>query len=288
MKYILVPTDFSDCAQFATDIAVEMAGKMGAGVHLFTRLHIHPLWSVLSPEQQKDYPESLEQIQEVEQKFKSLINSYPLAGLPFKTSYEAGEILTNIYKIQQFQNIPLVVMGSSGASGLKEIMFGSNAQKVVKYVPCPVMIVKHPVEGAQKELKHIIFASDFKETAIRPFELLIEFATHFGSHIHLLHVDIRRPDKDPAKTYLQRMKKFEDLCYKLPCTLHEQGDIGVESGIAHFAQDIHADMVAVAHYGKSPLQRILQGSIAESLVNHLEIPVMVLNTRENLQWEEKA
>ena len=36
MKFILVPTDFSECASFASDLAVEIAGKSGASVHFFT------------------------------------------------------------------------------------------------------------------------------------------------------------------------------------------------------------------------------------------------------------
>ena len=285
MKYVLVPTDFSDCATFASDIAIEIAGKSGASVHFFTRLHIHPLWKALPPDQQKDYPESLEKIAQAHKEFEQLKDRYPLAGFPIKTSFDGGDILTNVYKIHQFENIPLIVMGSSGATGLKEVLFGSNAQKIVKYVPCPIMVVKHPVEGVHKEFKQIIFASDFRDSAVEPFEKLLEFAVNFGAHIHLLHVDMSDPGSSPNPHFVSRMKQFEERCYKLPCTLHERGDVGIEEGIRHFAQDIHADMVALAHYGKSKWERLLQGSIAESLVNHLEIPVIVLNTRENLKGE---
>ena len=291
MKFILVPTDFSECASFASDLAVEIAGKSGAGVHFFHRLHIHPLWDMLSPEQQKDYPESQQMIQETQKKFRELKDAYPLAGFPIKTSYASGDIVTNLYKIHQFENIPLMVMGSNGSSGIQEILFGSNAQKVVKYIPCPVLVVKHPVEGLQKDLKHIVFASDFQESAQRPFQLLMEFAQPFGSHIHLLHINMGEPGSKMNPKILQRMQKFEEKCYKLPCTLHEMGDVGVEEGIKHFCQDIQADMVALSHYGKSAWQQILQGSVAESLVKHLEIPVMVLNTQQNLHpdlFEKKA
>lgn len=287
MKYVLVPTDFSDCATYASDLAIELAGKMGACVHFFHRAHIHPLWKMLSPEQRKDYPESLDKIKEVEQKFRDLKNKYPLAGFPIKTSYDSGDIVTNLYKIHQSENVPLIIMGSSGASGLKEVFFGSNAQKIVKYLPCPVLVVKHPVEGLRRELKHIVFASDFQESAFRPFQHLLEFAQHFGSHIHLLHVDMSDPGKRKSAAITQQMEQFERLCYKLPCTLHQMGDLGVEEGIKHFCQDIHADMIALSHYGKSMWQRILQGSVTESLVNHLEIPVMALNTLHNLHPELK-
>ena len=246
---------------------------------------------MLSPEQQKDYPESQRMIKETEKKFRELKNSYPLAGFPIKTSYGSGDIVTNLYKIHQYENIPLVVMGSNGTSGIQEILFGSNAQKVVKYLPCPVLVVKHPVEGQQKELKHIVFASDFQDSAQRPFQHLLEFAQPFGSHIHLLHIDMGDPGKKMNPDILKRMQVFEEKCYKLPCTLHERGDVGVEEGIKHFCQDLRADMIALSHYGKSTWQRILQGSVAESLVNHLEIPVMVLNTQQNLHpelFEEKA
>ena len=285
MKYVLVPTDFSECATYASDLAIELAGKMGACVHFFHRAHIHPLWKMLSPEQRKDYPESQEKIREVEKKFRDLKQNYPLAGFPIKTSYDSGDIVTNLYKIQQAEDVPLIIMGSNGASGLKEVLFGSMAQKVVKYLPCPILVVKHPVEGVRRELKHIVFASDFQDSARRPFQLLLDIAQHFGSHIHLLHIDRNEPGKAPDAAILNRMEEFEKICYKLPCTIHERGDLGIEEGIQHFCQDIHADMIALSHYGKSPLQRILQGSVTESLVKHLEIPVLALNTLQNLHPE---
>jgi len=277
MKYILVPTDFSDCASFASDLAVQIASKTSHGVHFFTRLYIHPLWHELTDEARKDYPESRERIKEAEESFKALKDQYRLSGVPIETSFHAGDIIQNVLRLLDEQDIDLIVMGSSGADGLKEILFGSNAQKLVKYVPRPVVVVKHPLDDEQRELKNIIFASDYRESAKKPFEELIEFATAFGSHIHLLHVDMSAPYLDREDTFIERMQDFEKLAWKLPTTIHEVGDIGLEEGITHFAHEIRADMVAVARFGKSPLQRIMTGSVTEALVNHLDIPIMVIN-----------
>jgi len=286
MKKILVPTDFSTCATYAADFAINLAAKLSSTVHFFSRLNIHPLWHQLSEEQRKDYPESLQRIEKAQKSFQVLKESYYLSQIPIETSFYAGDILQNVLRIIQTQKIELIVMGSSGASGIKEILFGSNAQKIVKYAPVHTIVVKHPVESEQRELKNIIFVSDFQEPAKKPFEELINFATAFGSHIHLLYVDLAPSDQTENTQHLKRMETFDKMCWRLPTTLHKVGDIGLEAGITHFAHKQRADLVAVARYGKTPLKRILTGSVTEALVNHLDIPVMVL--KEPVQEEITA
>ncbi len=288
MKYILVPTDFSDCASWASDFAVHLAEKTSNGVLFFTRLFIHPLWHELSESARKDYPESKNKILKAESKFNELKEKYRLSNVPIRTSFHSGDLVDNVLRIIDEYHIEFVVMGSTGADGLKEILFGSNAQKLVKHTPRPIFVIKHPVDGKQLELKNIVFASDFQAPAKKPFEELVEFATAFGSHIHLLHVDMTAPDQAKNDAYMNKMQEFEKLCWKLPTTIHEMGDLGLEKGITHFAHDTHADMVAVAKFKKTPIQRLIHGSITEDLVNHLEIPVLVINDPDMYEEDEYA
>jgi nucleotide-binding universal stress UspA family protein len=282
MNKILVPTDFSVPADYALDVAMHIAPKLHAEVHIIHRLYVYPGWEKLSPVARKAFPESEANLNELKEKYKALRKKYEDQSVRIVTTYGTGDIVPLISNYIDAEKIYMIIMGSSGAGGLKEFMFGSNAQKIVRHAHCPVMVVKHPVE--KPEFKTLVFASDFDKKAEEPFKRLLDFGRHFGSHIHLLNI-AAYPKFDVTEEDLKRMKEFEKLSWMLPCTSHGMGDIDIELGITHFANKTKADMVTIAHYGKEPLMRVFTGSVTESLVNHLELPVMTVNTKDLRTWK---
>ncbi|WNJ16046.1 universal stress protein [Pontibacter sp. G13] len=282
MKKIFVPTDFSTCAYYASDVAMALADKVLAEVHFYTRVDVHPLWDGMSPNARKDFPESFSKIQEVKSHFRDLRERYKDSKVRIVTTYSHGDMMGVINRYVDKEDVFMVVMGSSGSSGLKEVILGSNAQKVVKNASCPVMVIKHP--PLNMDFKNIVFASDFRPEAKESFKQLIEFAAPFGAHIHLLYIEAPSSFNDAEADQRGNMDEFERMCWKLPCTKHTFGDLNIEMGITHFATDTQADLIAVCNYGRPALQKIFTGSITEALVNHLELPVLTMNTRATNSW----
>lgn len=277
MKKILVPTDFSECALNASDVAIQIARKTSAEVHFYTRVHVHPLWDQLSEKEKMDFPESFARIQETRDQFRKLKDRYRSSSIRIVTSYSHGDLIDVVSNYIEQEDIFLIVMGSQGADGMKEFLFGSNTQKIVRHAHRPVLVVKNTPVNV--EFKSIIFASDFRDEARKPFQELIEFGRHFGSHIHLVNITTNWT-MDTGAGVREKMEEFEELCWALPCFIHESGDLDIESGIERFSTKINADLVAVAHFGKNSIKRMFTGSVTEALVNHLDIPVLTLNHHE--------
>lgn len=284
MKKILVPTDFSSCAMKASDVAMQIAGRTNAEVHFYTRVHVHPLWDSLSEKEKLDFPESMARIQLTRDQFRMLRERYRGSNVRIVTSFSHGDLVEVVSRYIDDEDIFLIVMGSHGADGIKEYLFGSNAQKIVRHAHRPVLVIK---EGeVHSDFRSIIFASDFQESTKAPFKELIEFGRHFGSHIHLVNISTYWSMEQRPEIH-ERMLEFENMCKALPCHIHESGDINIESGIGRVARTINADLVTVAHFGKKPIRRIFTGSITEALVNHLDIPVLTLNYPELEAWHLK-
>ena len=283
MKRILVPTDFSDCAGYALDAAIKIADRSGAEVHLLHKIKLDPNFDESNSKARFDYPESYARLKRMKKKFNALREKYEGPRIRMVTSYDTGNLVKTIANYVDEIEIDLVVMGSSGADGIKELVLGSQTQKVVRLAHCPVLVVKHPLEKIS--FKNIVFASDFKENAVQPFEKLLDFAKPFKAHIHLLNITAY-PKLEVSEADIERMKKFEKMCWMMPCTLHTYRDLDRELGVTHFAKEQQADMVAISHYGKDAIKRIFLGSLAETLINHLEVPVMSLNTKELRTWKE--
>ncbi|MEO1450205.1 MAG: universal stress protein [Bacteroidota bacterium] len=280
MKKILVPTDFSACATYAGDLAVQWAQHIQAEVHFFSRVHVHPLWDQLSEEAKADFPESYARIATVRKQFQDLHRRYEGNPVFISTSYGHGDLVEVISQYIDQEKIDLIIMGSQGADSMKGYLFGSNAQKVVKHAHCPVMVIKQKPTGAP--LKKVVFASDFRPEALPAFERLIELVAPFRPHIYLLHIEtdagkVGEPNRSVIKT-------FEKKCWRLPHSTHFFGDVSVKLGISHFAHDKQADLVAFVHMGAPMIKRLLTGNLAESLVNQLDIPVMSLNPQSLKPW----
>lgn len=283
IKKILVPTDFSIIAQYASDVAVSLAPKLSAEVHFYTRVHMHPAWDEVSEKSRMDFPETFARVHEAKTQFRKLQGRYDRSNVRTVMAYAPGDLSEIIADYVDKENIYLTVMGTHGASGMQEILFGSRTQKVVRQAHCPVLVLKKPMESI--EFKNIVFASDFSELAKKPFEKLIDFAWHFGSHIHLLHVEAAPAYREGDARRQGNIAEFEKMCWRVPCTVHEVDDISVEHGISNFARKIEADMTAIAQYGNEDFfSRWLSSPISEKLVNHLEIPVMVLNSVQGRNW----
>ena len=89
--------------------------------------------------------------------------------------------------ISKKNEVDLIVMGSHGASGFKEMFIGSNAEKVVRNSEIPVLIIKK--EAGDFEVKKFVFASDFADEIKKPFAKVVEFANKFDAELHLVMIN---------------------------------------------------------------------------------------------------
>ncbi|MEZ4685165.1 MAG: universal stress protein [Bacteroidia bacterium] len=125
MKRILVPTDFSDCAGYAADAAVHMAEQHGAEVIFYTRI---------PGDQADDFMEAADVHalpMSIAGKFETLLEPYAKAGTVIRMMYSSKDLVPGVLELADKLDTALIVMGSSGAGGLKELVWGSNAQRMV-------------------------------------------------------------------------------------------------------------------------------------------------------------
>lgn len=147
MKKILVPTDFSDQAKFALKLAVEIAKRSDAEL---TLLHVVEIpgqtsFNTMGEATNIDGMEGvfvMKMIEQGKKKLAKLKSDDLLEGVNLKTELKAGNAYYNISSIVNEYEPELIVMGTSGSSGVDEILIGSNAEKVVRNAKCPVLTLK--------------------------------------------------------------------------------------------------------------------------------------------------
>ncbi|MCF7559282.1 universal stress protein [Sabulilitoribacter multivorans] len=270
MKKLLVPTDFSEQAENALKVAAQLAKKYDCEIYLLHILEI-PLQEVDPMSSYSSLPEAVFFMKLAHQKFEKLKSKDYLEGLTVHETVDFHEIFKGVFHVSKKHNIDLIVMGSNGVSGLREMLIGSNTEKVVRTSETPVLVVKN--EHKDFKVNDFVFASDFKDESKKTYEKAINFAQTLGSKMHLLMVNT--PTKfittGEAK---ERIESFAKSFNFSNYSVNIYNDISIEKGVMNFSKSIHADLIGMSTHGRQGISHFFNGSISEDLVNHAKRPVI--------------
>jgi nucleotide-binding universal stress UspA family protein len=147
-KTILVPHDFSASANHATAIARDEAKVHGGTIVL---LHVIDLPYQLGPDAvivppETGAPISVKEyaLQSAEAHLQDIANRLAKDGVTAKGVIKIGVPVDEINNTVDEHNIDLVVMGTHGRTGLRHLMAGSVAERVVRSARVPVLTIRHP------------------------------------------------------------------------------------------------------------------------------------------------
>lgn len=269
MKKILVPTDFSAQAENALKIAATMAARNGGQIHLHHSAEI-PLHLATNGDT-RNLPEALYFIKLAEKQFSELLKKPYLQDISIHETIGHSEIYDDIKEAVRKNDIDLIVMGSHGSSGFREMFIGSNTEKVVRTSEIPVLVIKN--DHKNFEVKDFVFATDFSEECRKPFMEAQKFAKAMGAHMHLLLINTPSGFKTTAEAR-EIMEKFVRGTAAENYSLNIYNDISVEKGILNFSKEINAQLIGMSTHGRKGLSHFFNGSISEDMVNHANMPVI--------------
>ncbi|MDH3246835.1 MAG: universal stress protein [Saprospiraceae bacterium] len=251
---ILVPTDFSEIASAACDLAIRIAVSKNDPLHF-----IHCL--------RKGGQLTASEHQEVEHNLRMWKSKAEEAGAQASLEVIRGNLIEKLSDLTEQKSSNLVVMGSHGISGKEEYLIGSNTQKAIRKIEKPILVVKGTVSNFP--FRNVVYASSFEKRDEADFMFFINWVKEYQPTIHLLAI------------MQSAMDHYRELCRPLSCQTHFFRDINVEAGIRHFSEENQIDLIAVSNSQKKPVKRLLSGSTVEFLVNHAERPVLSIDGVSN-------
>lgn len=270
MKKILVPTDFSEQAENALKVAAQLARKNKSEIYLLHMLEL-PLSLVDPANSGGDMPEALFFMKLAHKRFKEMMSKDYLEGIKVFETVQFQETFDGIVEAAGKHSVDLIVMGSHGASGFKEMFIGSNTEKVVRTSNIPVLVIKNKHEAFT--VKNFVFATDYSKSNKKPFLEAVNFAKKIGAKIHLLFVNTASNFMTTDEINKMADEFLKDVSIK-NYSLNIYNDTTVEKGILNFAQSIDAGLVGMSTHGRKGLAHFFNGSISEDLVNHAKRPVI--------------
>lgn len=276
MKKILVPTDFSKTATNALDEAVNIAKRTNADIVL---LHIIEEGSTdsfhVTGEYVTDDPQEqifmLKLIKNSMSKLDDIIANPDYKGVSFYTELRMGNPFHGITQIINDHDVDMVVMGTTGSSGIAELLVGSNAEKIVRHAKCPVLTINE--KTGKSSCDNIVLATSMSDEETTLVDLVKSIQAEYTSKIHLLWVNtLNNFERD--KNTKAGLEKFAQKHNLSNYTINIYNDVTEEEGIVCFAEEINADLISMVTHRRTGIAHLLAGSIAENVVNHSKRPVL--------------
>jgi nucleotide-binding universal stress UspA family protein len=146
IRRILVPTDFSDCSAPALRLAAFLAEQLGAQLIL---VHVVQDLALALPDAVMPTPlpspDLAEMIESGKRNLTQLIAAEHLEHLHPQTQVRVGSPVAEIVEAAKDLQADLLCIGTHGRTGLAHLLLGSQAERILREAPCPVLTVKPSV-----------------------------------------------------------------------------------------------------------------------------------------------
>lgn len=293
---IVVPLDRSESAESALPFAEMLARQSGASLDLICVIDLpYEFEAWLNAD------EIIDQRLDVEDAYEDYLTSVAesIDGIPVNCVLRAGSAANEIQKYVEMLDDPLVVMSRHGRSGFRRAVTGSVTQQVVHRLLTPVIVVPTtgPAErlAVPEQIARVLVPLDgspFAESAldqglrvlgdIRPLVHLLQVVPYLNGYERGYSQFAGYEDTmtGAAQDYLLRIRlRLEDEGYRV---FHEVRVGDVAEQIDYAAQVGNADLVVMATHGRSRVQRLIFGSIAERALRETTIPLMLVRPPDDL------
>ena len=277
IQNILVPTDFSEHSERALALAVDMALRTGATLHLFHVMdplegdHFSPLH--LAPET-KALKEPVDV--SVYEMLQKSIEPYDTEGLRVElVKQRSARVAPAVVRYAEREKIDLIVMGSHGRSGFKRLLLGSVAAEVLRRAPCSVLTVPEGAAVHAEGLRKILVPIDLSDNSIEVLQWAHEvepfaFPTSLTgvATIYDIVPDLHAKVETRMKELLGEIGGVS-VSYRLHIA-----DGHVASTILEFVDDLGSDFIVMGTRGMSKTERFFIGSVCDRVVRSAKCPVL--------------
>ncbi|TXD48662.1 universal stress protein [Polaribacter sp. IC073] len=280
MKSILLPTDFSENADNAISYAVQLYKDVDCKfyiLHTYTPVNIstgsmmdnYSTYAVQDAEKEI----AAQKLQKIENRlktdFKNTKHTFvTIASLNLLTS-EMTEVIKN-------HDIDLVIMGTKGATGAKEIFIGTNTMHAIKKLECPIIAV--PSGFKYEKPKDILFPTDYKISKSNLYLSLIkELCKEHTSILHILNIY----QNIPLKEKQEQTEAFLDIFFEGNTHLFHTGEgQDIVEAIETFKTKHKVNFLIMIYSNHNFIENLLFKPVVNQMVYHTNIPFLVIPSEE--------
>jgi nucleotide-binding universal stress UspA family protein len=275
MKKILFPTDFSEVSKNAFIYALKLAESINAEIvtmHVYqlpqanyvnVAEYLHEIYDVTELSNFENYKDEVPIL-------RKIAEANNLGHIKISHVLILGNLVPEIKKITENENFDFVVMGTKGATGLKETFFGTIATKVMNDVKASVLAI--PEHCKYHPIEKILFITQYKPEDTGSFERVLSLSKIFHAQIDCLRVASPHHEvKDDTR------EDWKVLVENNEVTFHSIKGEDVEGIILNFI-DLHKiNLIAMHVYHRNFFEKLFEISLSKKLAFHINVPILAIH-----------
>ena len=276
MKRIILPTDFSDNSINAIRYAMKLFKDEECTFYLmntYTPAIYQTEYVLHSPGQiglgDVYQTDSIDQLEELE---KRLNNEFKNPKHHIMTHSAFNILVDEVVSMTENEEADLVVMGTQGASGAKEIFLGTHTVHVIKKSKCPVIAI--PAEFDYEAPKSVLFPTDYEvdynSEEMTEFLKILRLKESF---VHVIHIST---GYGLTELQVENRNKLDKLLSDIPHKFYDLPGQEIIEGINNFQNEYDVQMLVMIQNKHTFLERLFIEPIIKKIGFHVSIPFMVL------------
>lgn len=278
MKQILLLTDFSENSKNAINYALQLFEKQKCTFHILnTQKPARYTTSDLMLAGNKSVYDSIVKNpkQKLEKLIKTLKSKFQNENHHFDLIVDYDSLTDAINQIIQTKNIELIVMGTNGATGAKEVVFGSNTIQVIRKVNCTTMVIP---EGFQFRIpKNVLLPLDLMDSlSSHAFINLLTFVKNLKGKLHFLRI---KPNNETCKAEEKDQENINNQLTKTVYTYHKISHVPIHFAIDSYLQTNNIDLMALLVQKETTFERFLSESDTSKISQDLKVPLLIFHSR---------
>lgn len=187
-----------------------------------------------------------------------------------------GTVYEALAEKANFEDAALIIIGTHTVGGLETRWTQNNASKLVEMAKCPVLTV--PLDSDDViGFKHIIFPVDFTFSTREKAPIIAWLAQGFGSYIYILGLLTSGEELHVEKVeeYVHQVARFF-VNNQVEYEIEYRKTKNLAKEILSFADEKHADMIAVMTKQETAMKNILLGSYTHQIILNSKVPVLTM------------
>jgi len=271
MKKIIVPTDFSSAAKNALDYAISLAKSYQAEIYLLNAYSMpHSGSAVMIDVSDVLKKDSTDKLEEENTRVEN-----NLEGLTLKTISQNGSVAMVITQIAKHIEADLIVMGTTGATGLKEVFVGSNTADLIKATSLPLIAV--PAGSSNKTITNVAVSVDLHHVkSPSVFDPLKDLVAENKASIKMINIADNMKSIDPVN-FVDEAVDIDNMFFGIEHSFKFLEGKDVEEEILAYTKEDNVDLLVVVARKRNFFERLFHKSMSKKLTMHSSVPIMVLS-----------
>lgn len=271
MNTILVPTDFSKAAKNALNYAIVLANRIKADIVLLNTYTMPRSGSaVMIDVSDVLRHDSLKMLTDEQERV-----SGELKGGSISSISHSGSTVSSIAHMAKEKDYDLIVMGTTGATGLKEAFIGSNTSALIKELNIPIIAV--PASFTTTSLSNVTVSTDLEHLkSSSVFQPLKTIMNGDAPHISIINVSDSLKNTDPT-AFVEEALDLDDMFFGIEHSFKFIENSDIEKGILEFVNQDKSELLVVVSRKRNFFEQLFHKSISKKLTMHSNVPIMVLS-----------